>query len=115
MSSQALVNGTVHKIGGDGGGTGGAVVGSYVGRGESSKTITFPFEPALVLIICSVNTSTDSAPMYIAINGCTTIVDYSATAAQVTWGEKSMTVKNTKYVSVTTSGRTFYYCAIPKA
>lgn len=110
MSSQALINGTVHKIGGDGGSAAGAIVGSYVGKGESSKTITFPFEPAVVFFIRRPNAS-----KYIAINGCPTIVDYDATTAQVTWGKNSMTVTNSASVSVTASGQTYHYCAIPKA
>ena len=50
MSSQALVNGTVHKIGGDGGSTGGAATGTYTGNGSQTRTFAFDFVPAVIVI-----------------------------------------------------------------
>lgn len=50
MSSQALINGTVHKIGGEGGSSGGAATGSYTGNGSQTRTLTFDFVPAVIVI-----------------------------------------------------------------
>ena len=103
------------------GGGGGAVVGTYTGDGEASRTIEFNFEPALVIIMQGSNYMTTS------INLGTTGVAYSINASSklaatldiaVTFSGKTMTFPNLTTASkkaLNSLNETYSFVAIPKA
>lgn len=102
------------------GGGGGAVVGTYTGNGEESRTIEFDFEPALVIIMQGsnymttiINLGTTGAAYSLAISKIASTLDIA-----VTFSGKTMTFPNlttTPKKALNSLNWTYSFVAIPKA
>ena len=102
------------------GGGGGAVVGTYTGNGEESRTIEFDFEPALVIIMQGsnymttiINLGTTGAAYSIAISKLASTLDIP-----VTFSGKTMTfptLSTAPKKAINSSGTPYSFVAIPKA
>jgi len=123
MSGKTLVNGTIYTIGG-GSGDKGAVIGSYKGNGNLSRTFAFDFELALFKIHWISSGYLESEIEL--INGETGLTGQRSgnTAfdrlGTVVWDGKSVTLKansasSAAYFNDSYNGSTYYYIAIPKS
>ena len=96
------------------GGGGGAVVGTYTGNGDKSRTIPLDCEPAIVIICGYV--SEHSYLVTIIAGAGYGVLDGSNINAKIDGNSivfTSLTSMNSKQVNA--DGGTYYYVAIPKA
>lgn len=101
-------------------GGGGAVVGTYTGNGEESRTIEFDFEPALVIIMQGsnymttiINLGTTGAAYSLNISKIASTLDIT-----VTFSGKTMTfptLSTAPKKAINSSGMPYSFVAIPKA
>ena len=89
----------------------GAYVGSYTGDGSSSKTLTFNFKPAVVIIAGFNYNSLSSA---IGIYGFSHLIN-DANSSTASWTNDSFTMTFDQYSRNTynSNNATYYYIAIP--
>lgn len=103
-------------------GGGGAVTGTYTGDGATTKTLTFDFEPALVIIHCfKYNIFYETIMIY----GETQVaVTKKAAGAfdqhqiNVSWNGKTIVISPTasrNLIGFNSADTPYYYTAIPKA
>ena len=89
----------------------GAYVGSYTGDGSSSKTLTFNFKPAVVIIA---GFNYDSLSSAIGIYGFSHLIN-DANSSTASWTNDSFTMTFDQYSRNTynSNDATYYYIAIP--
>ena len=92
----------------------GAYVGSYVGNGASSKTLTFNFKPGMIIML----TIGDYKYIYIGIRGCNKIdriggFGGSIDQGDITWNNTSIVLTKNDYCSISDNNCTYYYAVIP--
>ena len=92
----------------------GAYVGSYVGNGASSKTLTFNFKPGMIIML----TIGDYKYIYIGIRGFNKIdriggFGGSIDQGDITWNNTSIVLTKNEYCSVSDNNCTYYYAVIP--
>lgn len=88
----------------------GAYVGSYTGDGSSSKTLTFNFKPAVVMIAGA----PDGPSSAIGIYGFRYLMNDN-NSSTVSWTNNSFTITFNQYSSIAYNSNnvTYYYIAIP--
>ena len=88
----------------------GAYVGSYTGDGSSSKTLTFNFKPAVVMIAGA----PDGPSSAIGIYGFRYLMNDN-NSSTVSWTNNSITITFNQYSSIAYNSNnvTYYYIAIP--
>lgn len=93
----------------------GVYVGSYVGNGASSKTLTFNFKPGMIIML----TTGDYKYIYIGIRGCNKIdrIDVGVVGSigqgDITWNNTSIVLTKNDYCSISDNNCTYYYAVIP--
>ena len=92
----------------------GVYVGSYVGNGASSKTLTFNFKPGMIIML----TIGDYKYIYIGIRGFNKIdriggFGGSIDQGDITWNNTSIVLTKNDYCSVSDNNCTYYYAVIP--
>lgn len=93
----------------------GVYVGSYVGNGASSKTLTFNFKPGMIIML----TTGDYKYIYIGIRGCNKIdrIDVGVVSSigqgDITWNNTSIVLTSNDYCSISNNNSTYYYAVIP--
>ena len=92
----------------------GVYVGSYVGNGASSKTLTFNFKPGMIIML----TIGDYKYIYIGIRGFNKIdriggFGGSINQGDITWNNTSIVLTKNDYCSVSDNNCTYYYAVIP--
>lgn len=103
-------------------GGGGGVTGTYTGDGATTKTLTFDFEPALVIIHCyKYNAFYDTTMIYgepkVSVDKRTgeTFEQY---ALNVSWNGKTIVISasvSSYIIGFNSADTPYYYTAIPKA
>ena len=103
---------------------GGAIVGSYVGDGKTSRTFDFGVEPAAVFIssgnTASSGTMQENHGFFVSgANAGTVHKDYTTCyVCALTWGGTTMKIQtgNTSAAACLNNAKqTYHYCVIPKA
>lgn len=93
----------------------GAYVGSYVGNGASSKTLTFNFKPGIIIML----TTGDYSYMYVSVRGCNKIDRIGGgfgggiDQGDITWNNTSIVLTSNDYCSISDNNCTYYYAVIP--
>ena len=92
----------------------GVYVGSYVGNGASSKTLTFNFKPGMIIML----TIGSYSYIYIGVRGCNKIDRFgsyggSIEQGDITWNNTSIVLTKNDYCSVSDNNCTYYYAVIP--
>ena len=93
----------------------GVYVGSYVGNGASSKTLTFNFKPGMIIML----TTGDYSYIYIGVRGCNKIDRIGSgwgggvDQGDITWNNTSIVLTSNDYCSISDNNCTYYYAAIP--
>lgn len=93
----------------------GAYVGSYVGNGASSKTLTFNFKPGMIIMLTIGNYSY----MYVSVRGCNKIDRIGGGSGggidqgDITWNNTSIVLTSNNYCSISDNNCTYYYAVIP--
>lgn len=103
------------------GGSGGAVVGTYIGDGSASRSLTFDFEPAFVVIMSAEGHETMTINAGRASIGVTFAAKTglaSMSNPTVEFSGKTATFSGLSGLegkALNTSNKTYTYVAIPKA
>ena len=92
----------------------GVYVGSYVGNGASSKTLTFNFKPGMIIML----TIGDYKYIYIGVRGFNKIdriggFGGSIDQGDITWNNTSIVLTKNDYCSISDNNCTYYYAVIP--
>ena len=93
----------------------GAYIGSYVGNGASSKTLTFNFKPGMIIML----TTGDYSYLYISVRGCNKIDRIGGgfgggiDQGDITWNNTSIVLTSNDYCSISDNKCTYYYAVIP--
>ena len=93
----------------------GVYVGSYVGNGASSKTLTFNFKPGMIIML----TTGNNTYVYVSVRGCNKIDRIINSGmniinqGNITWNDTSIVLTNTDTCTLSISGCTYYYAVIP--
>lgn len=90
----------------------GVYVGSYVGNGASSKTLTFNFKPGMIIML----TTGDYKYIYIGIRGCNKIDRFGSGnigQGDITWNNTNIVLTKNDYCSISDNNCTYYYAVIP--
>lgn len=93
----------------------GAYIGSYVGNGASSKTLTFNFKPGMIIML----TTGNNTYVYVSVRGCNKIDRIINSGmniinqGNITWNDTSIVLTNTDTCTLSIDGCTYYYAVIP--